>query len=123
MKSALAAWSDPRFDPQEQRVSDQEKEPASTSTCVWRFPRRRSTPDRPLEIPGICPIAAAIPVRTDLICTGTVPANFLQTPRRAQSCRLFAGPSRAQSIAEHFRGEILLPLQIQFQRASANLLR
>ena len=123
MKSSLAARADPCFDRKEQRANDQEKEPVWISICAWLLCRRRSTPDRPLESFHISPSAAAIPVRTDLICTRTVPANFLQTPRRAQSCRLFAGSSRAQSIAEHFRDEILLPLQIQFERASVNLLR
>src|SRR5262245_1126217 len=122
MKSSIAGWSDPCFDPQEQRANDQGKEFALTSIFAWRFLQRRSTPDRPLEIPDISPTAAAIPVRTDLICIRTVPANFLQTPRRAQSCRLFAGSIRAQSIAEHFRGGIPLLLQIQFERASVNLL-
>src|SRR6476646_11251638 len=123
MKSSLAAWPDPCFDRQEQRANDQEKEPVWTLICVWQLCRRRNTPDRLLESFGICQSAAAIPARTDLICTRTVPANLLQTPRRAQSCHLFAGSSRAQSNAEHFRDEILLPLQIQFDRASVNLLR
>src|SRR5882757_9515271 len=123
MKSSLAAGSHLRFDRQEQRASDREREPAWTLICVWLFSRRRSTPDRPLESFGISRNAAAIPARTDLICTRTAPANLLQTPRRAQFCRLFAGSSRAQSIAEHFRGEIRLPLQIQFERASVNLLQ
>ena len=109
--------------PAGQRANDQEKEPVWTLICAWRLCRRRNTPDRPLEILDIFPSAAAIPVRTDLICTRTVRANLLQTPRRAQSCHLFAGSSRAQSIPEHFRDEILLPLQIQFERASVNLLR
>src|SRR4029079_6190267 len=123
MKSLLAAWSDPRFDRQEQRANDQEKELVWILICVWQLCRRRSTPDRLLEIVGICQSAAAIPARTDLICTRTVPANLLQTPRRAQSCHLFAGSSQAQSSGEHFRGEIRLPLQIQFDRASVNPLR
>src|SRR6478752_625490 len=123
MKSAVTIWSDPCFDRQEQRASDQEKEPVWTLICVWQLCRRRSTPDRLLESFGICQSAAAIPARTGLICTRTVPANFLRTPRRAQSCRLSAGSSRVQSIAEHFRDGILLLLQIQFERASVNLLR
>ena len=80
-------------------------------------------PDRLLESFDIFRNAAAIPVRTNLICTRTVPANLLQTPRRAQSCRLFAGSSQAQSIVQHFQEGILSPLQIRFERASANLLR
>src|SRR5205823_8461162 len=115
--------SDPCFDQQEQRTNDQEKELAWTLICVWRPCRKRSTPDRPLESFGISRSAAAIPGRTDLICTRTVPANLLQTPRRAQSCRLFAGSSRAQSTAEHFRDETLIPLQIRFERGLVNLLR
>src|SRR5262245_33138653 len=123
MKSLLAVWSDPCFDRQEQRANDREKESAWTSICVWRLCLRKSTPDRLLEILDIFLSAAAIPVRTDLICTQTVPANFLQRPRRAQSCRPFVGSNRARSIAERFRDEILFLLQIQFERASANLLR
>src|SRR5690348_16868977 len=73
------------------RVNDQEKELAWLSICAWRFLQRRSKPDPPLGIPDIFPIAAAIPARTNLICTRTVRANFLQTPMRAQFCRLFAG--------------------------------
>ena len=122
-KSSLAIWSDPCFDQQEQRANDQEKEPAWTLICAGQLYRRRSMLDRPLESLDISLIAVAIPVRTDLICIRTVPANLLQTPRRAQSCRLFAGSSRAQPIAEYFRDGIPLPLQIQFERASANLLR
>src|SRR5205814_3904557 len=115
MKSSLAIWSDPCFGQQAQRTNDQEKEPVWTLICVWRPCRRRSTLDRLLENFGFFPSAVAIPVRTDLICTRRVPANLLQTPRRAQSCRLFAGSSRAQSTAEYFRDEILIPLQIQFR--------
>src|SRR6516164_212191 len=123
MNSSLATWSDPCFDSQEQRTNDQEKESAWILISVWQLCRRRSTLDRPQESFRIFPSAAAIPVQTDLICIRTVPANLLQTPRRAQSCRLFAGSSRAQSIAEHFRDEILFPLQIQFDCASVDLLR
>ena len=49
-------------------------------------------PDRPLEISRISLSAEAIPVRTSLICTGTLPANLLRTPMRGQSYRLFAAP-------------------------------
>src|SRR5215469_6878485 len=93
MKSPLATWSDRCFDQQEQHVNDQEKEPAWTSICASRLCRRRSTLDRPQESSRIFPSAAAIPVQTDLICTRTIPAGFLQTPRRAQSCRLFVESS------------------------------
>src|SRR5262249_16915941 len=111
---SLTTWSDPWIEPQAQHADDQGKEPASTSICAWRVLRRRNIPDRPLEIPDISPTAAAIPARKDWICTRTVRSNSLQTPTREQSCRPFAGSNLAQSIAEHFRGEILLPLQIQF---------
>ena len=91
----------------EHRPNDQEKEPVWTLVCAGRPYRRRSTPDRLQGSFDIFQNAAAIPVRTDLICTRMVPANLLRTPRHAQSCRLFAGSSRAQSIAEHFRDGIL----------------
>ena len=123
MKSSPAIWSDPCFGRKEQCATGQEKKPAWILICVWLPYRRRSTPDRLPESFEISRTAAAIPVRTDLISTRSVPANLLQTPRRAQSCRLFAGSSRVQSIAEHFRDGILFPLQIQFERASVNLLR
>src|SRR5882757_7146939 len=123
MNSSPAAWAGPRFDRQERRASDREKEPAWTLICVWLFSRRRSTSDRLLESFGISRNAAAIPARTDLICTRTGPANLLRMPRRAQFSRLFAGSSQAQSIPEHSRGGVPLPLQIQFERASVNLLR
>src|SRR6266536_2571402 len=107
MNSSLAAGSHLRFDRQERRASDREKGPAWTLICVWLFSRSRITPDRLLESFGISRNAAAIPARTDLICTRTAPAHLLRTPRRAQFCRLFAGSSRAQSIPEHSRGGIL----------------
>src|SRR5206468_566876 len=91
--------------------------------CAGQLCRRRSTPDQLLESFCIFRTAVAIPARTDLICTRTVPANSLQMPTRARSCRLFAGSSQAQSIVEHFRDEIRPPLRIRFERASVNLLR
>src|ERR1044071_315175 len=123
MKSLLTVRSDPCFDRQEPCSNDREKGFAWTSACVWRLCRRKSKPDRLLEIPDAFPSAAAIPVRTDLICIRTLQANRLQTPRRAQTSHLFAGSNRAQSIAEHFRDEILILPQIQFERASVNLRR
>jgi hypothetical protein len=123
MKSALATWSDPCLDRQEQCTNDQERGPAWILICVWQLCRRRSTPDRPLENFGAFPSAAAIPVQTGSICTRKIPANLPQTPRRAQFCRLFAGSNRAQSTRDHFRGGIRLPLRTPFARESVNLLR
>src|SRR5947208_9357081 len=113
MNSSLTAWADPCFDRQERRASDREKEPAETLICVWLFSRRRSTPDRLLESFGISRNAAAIPARTDLMCTRTAPANLLRTPSRGQSCRVFACCIQAISITEHFRDGILLVLIFQ----------
>src|SRR3954447_7365784 len=79
--------------------------------------------DRLPESFGISRCAVATRVRTDSICTGRIPANLLRTPRRARSCRLFAGSTQAQSISEHFPDAIRPLLQIQFERVSVNLLR
>src|SRR5437879_13172332 len=81
-----------------QRANGQETAPAQPLICAWQLLLRRSTPDRLPEIFGICLSAAAIPVRTDLTCTRTVPENRLRTPRRVHFCRRLVSPTRPQAV-------------------------